>query len=284
MKALPWATVLLCVSCDPRVATPELPGASAQAVFPTAAPERGDEVAAAHVVSPPTPAVASAAASARDGAAVSAAAAVPPSPPEVERLEVEGQLPAGLVRSADGKPPRIVFLPGICSNAAAYLYSFPVAARDHGGALAIDGDRPCGAGGSFHSITSDPTHEEPRIDAALDAAGVPEAARPELVYVGYSLGATLIENLVKKRPERYRHVVLIGSPRDPRKDRLGAAASVATMSCSLDVPQRMKAASVMLNQAGVRAAYFEMPGCTHGNIEAGDAVFGQVFSWMRQET
>lgn len=281
MKALPWATLLLCVSCDPRVATPEPPGTSARAVFPTAAAERAEgEVGAAQVVSPPTPTVAGAAPSAQSGAPV----AVPPSPPEVERLVVDGQLPAGLVRSADGKPPRIVFLPGICSNAAAYLYSFPVAARDHGGAIAIDGDRPCGAGGSFHSITSDPTHEEPRIDAALDAAGVPEAARPELVYVGYSLGATLIENLVKKRPERYRHVVLIGSPRDPRKDRLGAAASVATMSCSLDVPKRMKAASVMLNQAGVRAAYFEMPGCTHGNIEAGDAVFGQVFSWMRQET
>jgi pimeloyl-ACP methyl ester carboxylesterase len=94
------------------------------------------------------------------------------------------------------------------------------------------------------------------------------------------LGATLLENLVKKRPERYRHVVLIGSPKDPRKDRLEKATTVATMSCSLDVPHRMKAAATMLKNAQVRAAYFEMPGCTHGNLADGDAVFGKVFSWV----
>jgi hypothetical protein len=42
----------------------------------------------------------------------------------------------------------------------------------------------------------------------------------------------------------------------------------------------MKAAATMLKNAQVRAAYFEMPGCTHGNLADGDAVFGKVFSWV----
>ncbi len=199
----------------------------------------------------------------------------------VERLEIAGGPTTSIVRARDGKPPRIVFFPGICSNAGAYLHGFTEAAATHGGALAIDGEKPCGASGDFHSISSDPVREEKRLDAALDAAGVPSEQRSELLHVGYSLGATLLENLVKKDPARYRHVVLIGSPKDPRKDRLEKATTVATMSCSLDVPQRMKGAVPMLEKAGVRAKYFEMPGCTHGNLADGDAVFSDVFTWMR---
>ena len=211
------------------------------------------------------------------------AALTPPAPPAkatVERLPVPGDVPASMVRSADGKPPRIVFLPGICSNAGAYLWSFAETARARGGAVAIDGDAPCGGSKDFHSITSDPAHEGPRIDAALTAAGVASPATADVVLVGYSLGATLIENLVKASPERWRRVVLIGSPRDPRLDRLRGAGAVATLSCALDVPGRMKGAVRMLNAASIPAAYFEMPGCTHGNIADGDRVFGEVFGWL----
>ena len=216
---------------------------------------------------------------ARSAPASASAAPIRP-PARVETLEVQKHLPVSVVSSTDGKPPRILFFPGICSNAGAYLHGFTEAAATHGGVIAIDGDRPCGASKDFHSISSDPVREEPRIEAALDAAGVPVSARSEMVHVGYSLGATLLENLVKKSPERYRHIVLIGSPKDPRKDRLEKATTVATMSCSLDVPHRMKGAVTMLTKANVRAAYFEMPGCTHGNLADGDAVFGKVFTWI----
>jgi pimeloyl-ACP methyl ester carboxylesterase len=198
----------------------------------------------------------------------------------VERLPVAGDLPASIVRSADGKPPRIVFLPGICSNAGAYLWGFAETARARGGVVAIDGDAPCGGSKDFRSISSDPAREEPRIDAALAAAGVASPATADVVLVGYSLGATLIENMVKASPTRWRRVVLIGSPRDPRLDRLRGAGAVATMSCSLDVPGRMKAAVRMLSGASIPAAYFEMPGCTHGTLADGDRVFGEVFDWL----
>jgi pimeloyl-ACP methyl ester carboxylesterase len=261
--------LLASLACDARS-----PGAvrSGPTLDPPTVPGRSASAAAAAApVSAPAPA----------SAAPSAAPAPPPGPATVERYEVPGHLPASIVRSADGKPPRIVFLAGLCANAGAYLHGFPEAARAHGGAIAVDGDRPCGGSTDFRSITSDPAREEPRIDAALVAAGVTDPATADLVYVGYSLGATLLENLVKRSPQRYPRVVLIGSPRDPRLDRLRGARAVATVSCSLDVPGRMKGAVRTLEPAGVAVKYFEMPGCTHGNLAEGDRVLGEALGWIR---
>lgn len=213
-------------------------------------------------------------------ASVAAAPAIVPGPAVVERFAVAGDRPASIVKSADGRPPRLVFLPGICSNGGAYLYGFAEAARAHGGAIAIDGDRPCGNLQDFSSITSDPDHEEPRIFAALSAAGVANPQTQDVILVGYSLGATLIENLVKTRPERYPRVILIGSPRDPRLDRLQGTRAVVTMSCSQDIPGRMKGASKRLIADGIASMYLEMPGCTHGNIAEGDRIFSEAFSWL----
>ena len=132
----------------------------------------------------------------------------------------------------------------------------------------------------FSSITSDPDHEEPRIFAALSAAGVANPQTHDVILVGYSLGATLIENLVKKSPERYPRVILIGSPRDPRLDRLQGTRAVVTMSCSQDIPGRMEGASKRFSAAGIASMYLEMPGCTHGNIAEGDRIFNEAFSWL----
>ena len=145
------------------------PGSSSAATSAVARPSRppapkpsalrGDSLGAAESSAP------------RNSAASAPSATAPTQPAKVERLDVPGQAAAWLVKSRNGAPPRILFLPGVCSNAGAYLYGFTETARAFGGALAIDGDRPCGAGGDFHSITSDPTHEQPRIDQALAAAG-----------------------------------------------------------------------------------------------------------------
>jgi len=239
-----------------------------------------DEASAAPAASAPSKAAPKAAVSATASAVVPTP---PPGPAAVEALPVEGDSPASIVKSADGKPPRIVFLPGICSNAGAYLWGFAEAARDYGGATAIDGDRPCGNLRDFHSISSDPKHEGPRIRAALEAAGHTSPDSADVVLVGYSLGATLIENLMKESPGRWPHVVLIGAPRAPRLDPLKSAHRVATMSCSLDVPARMKGAVRMLEGASIAARYFEMPGCTHGNIAEGNEVFSDVFDWLESK-
>jgi hypothetical protein len=75
----------------------------------------------------------------------------------------------------------------------------------------------------------------------------------------------------------------MGSPSAPDTKRLMHANAVVTMSCSLDVPGRMKSAATKLANLGLPAKYVEMPGCTHGNISDGDAVFDETFQWLRAQ-
>jgi predicted esterase len=204
----------------------------------------------------------------------------PEAPAVVERVRVPGDAPASIVRARDAKPPRLVFLPGLCSNANAYLQAFPEAARTHGGIVAIDGDQPCKGAPGFHSFTWDAARQHARIEAALAAAGVTEAPREGFTLVGYSQGASIAEQLAQRWPERYARVVLIGSPGDPQPERMAEARAVVTMSCSRDVPGRMKDAARKLSNARVPATYFEMPGCSHGHIADGDATFDVTFTWL----
>jgi pimeloyl-ACP methyl ester carboxylesterase len=221
----------------------------------------------------------SASASASSSASDPASASAPPA--EVARVDVAGDSPASFVRAADGAPPRILFLPGVCSNAYAYLLSFPEAARAHGGVVAIDGDRPCGAAGSgFRSFSWDPVRQDARLQAALGAIGGGEPPRGGYILVGYSAGAGIGELMVQRWPERYARVVLIGAPSDPSPARLAKAHRVVTMSCSRDVPGRMRDGARRVAAAGVPAEYLEMPGCTHGNIADGERVFGEAFDWL----
>jgi pimeloyl-ACP methyl ester carboxylesterase len=201
-------------------------------------------------------------------------------PATVQRIRVPGDVPASLVRGQQGGPPRIVFLPGLCSNANAYLHGFPKAANEHGGVVAIEGDRPCEGQPNFRTFTSNIEQQHGRIEAALAAAGMKEVPANGVTLVGYSLGASIAEKLAERWPERYARIILIGSPKDPVASRMRSTRAVATMSCERDVPPRMKDGARRLEAAGVPAKYFEMPGCTHGNLAEGDRVFGEAFSWL----
>lgn len=204
-----------------------------------------------------------------------------PAPAEVGRVDVPGDTPASLVRSPDGTPPHIVFLPGVCSNAYAYLLSFPEAARAHGGVVAIDGDKPCGAAGSgFRSFSWDPVRQDARVRAALAATGATDPPEGGYTLVGYSAGADIGALMAQRWPDRYARVVLIGAPSDPRPGLLAKTRGVVTMSCSRDVPGRMRDGARHITAAGVPATYLEMPGCTHGNIAEGERIFGEAFDWL----
>lgn len=216
------------------------------------------------------------------GALPAAPAASPaPAPPAVvERLLVPGDLVASIVRSNEGTPPVTVFMPGMCSNGNAYLQTFPEAARKQGGIVAIEGDQPCGVEG-FRTFSWDAGRQHARVEAALAAAGLSEIPREGITLVGYSQGAALAEQMVQRWPGRYARVVLIGAPADPSPKSFGRARAVVTMSCSLDVPARMKQAAHAASRAGIPATYFEMPGCRHGNVADAERVFDETFDWLR---
>lgn len=205
----------------------------------------------------------------------------PNAPATVERILVPGDSPAAYVRSGDGKGPLTVFLPGVCSNATAYLMTFPEAARAHGGVVAIDGDTPCPGVPGFHTFSWDPMKQHARIEAALAAAGLRAVPKEGITIVGYSQGATIAEKLAYAHPERYARAFIIAAPTDPSIPSFQKTRAVVTGACSLDVTGRMKTARDRLSARGVPSTYVEMPGCTHGNVANGEVTFEAAFSFLR---
>ena len=136
--------------------------------------------------------------------------------------------------------------------------------------------------GPFNQSTWDAAKQNARVEAAFALAGLSANPPGGLTLVGYSAGAGIGEQMVQRWPDRYARVVLIGAPTDPSTQRLKSARAVVTMSCTLDVPWRMKDAARRLNATGVPATYMEMPGCTHGNIADGDRVFDDAFGWLTE--
>jgi pimeloyl-ACP methyl ester carboxylesterase len=210
---------------------------------------------------------------------ISVVAPPPPAPPEpalVERVDVRRDAPAAIVR---GTHTHIAFMPGLCSNAYAYMLGFPKAARAHGGVVAIEGDQPCEGAPGFRSFSWNPTLQRARIEAAFAASGV---AIPDegLTLVGYSAGASIAEMMHHAWPKLFPKLVLIAPPMAPKIERLQTAHAVVTMSCSLDVPYLMKAAARSLAAVQVPSTYMEMPKCTHGQLADGERVFGEAFDWL----
>lgn len=206
----------------------------------------------------------------------------PPAPATVEHLLVPGDQMASVVRGPTSEPPLTVFMGGVCSNANAYLQSFPQAARRQGGVVGIEGDQPCGPGvdAHFRTYSWDASRQHARIEAALAAAGLREIPKEGLTLVGYSQGAALAEQLAAKYPGRYARVVIIAAPTDPVPRDFVKTRAVVTMACSRDVTVRMKTAATATNKLGTPATYFQMPDCTHGQVADAENIFGQSFDWL----
>ena len=226
----------------------------------------------------PPPATATATATATTSAV---ARATPPPPATVERFDVPGDREASIVRALDGRAPLTVFVPGVCSNANAYLQGFPEAARRQGGVVGIEGDVACGGNAAFRTFSWDASKLNARIERALAAAGALPIPDEGITLVGYSQGAALGEQLAARWPARYRRLVVIGAPTDPAPASFARARAVVMMSCARDVPARMRDASRKLARTGVPSTYVEMPGCTHGNLGDGERVFDEAFDFLR---
>ncbi|MDB5214367.1 MAG: uncharacterized protein JWO86_2294, partial [Myxococcaceae bacterium] len=124
----------------------------------------------------------------------------------IEEVEVAGDLPIYVVRAAQGVAARrTVFLTGSCTTPLTYLRAFRHAAAEHGGIVALQGDKRCRDG--TRRWSPDTLGTSARIDAALRAIGIDGATNVTLV--GYSQGAERAEWLAHRFPLEYTRFVLM---------------------------------------------------------------------------
>ncbi|AKT37562.1 alpha/beta hydrolase [Chondromyces crocatus] len=198
-------------------------------------------------------------------------------PATATEVAVPGDLPAFVVRGADGGCPRMVFLSGMCSHGLGYIQSFQAAARDHGGVLALQGDTACSADGAFRKYSFDLDKQDARIQAALATCG---GKAEDLVLAGYSQGAYVAERLAERWPERYTRLVLIGAPTTPSAARLRKLRGAVLVSGEHDAKYRMKDGTKALEAAKVPAMYLEMPGAGHGQMTEAERTMDEALTWL----
>ncbi|HOD21418.1 MAG TPA: alpha/beta hydrolase [Polyangiaceae bacterium] len=180
----------------------------------------------------------------------------------VEQLEIDGDLPAFVVRGKkDGF--KMVFLHGLCGNPYAYALSFRHAAARLGTLLALQGNISCGS--DFRDWSCPPSQVDARIERAFRALG-DESDLRNLILIGYSSGATYAELLVLRNPSRYALPILIASPQKPAYFRLRKARGVVLMAGERDRHDLMKSGLRDLSEREIPSAFFILPGATHGEM------------------
>jgi pimeloyl-ACP methyl ester carboxylesterase len=196
----------------------------------------------------------------------------------IEEIAVAGDLPVYVVRAADGVATRrAVFLTGSCTTPLTYLHAFRDAASEHGGIVALQGDKTCRDGTRRWSANTLATSA--RIDAALRAIGIDDAT--DVVLVGYSQGAERAEWLAHRFPLKYTRFVLMAGPIVPSRARLAEARGVVTLAGFGDVRENMADGARRLRRSAIPAIYMELPGLQHGELSpAAGVIVAKAFDWL----
>jgi pimeloyl-ACP methyl ester carboxylesterase len=201
-------------------------------------------------------------------------------PIEVVTQPVTGDLPVFLLRGQPGEKGTVVFMHGMCGHGLGYVQSFQFAAASRANVIGLQGDVPCSDDGTWRKWSRDLDALDDRIRRALDASGVSEDA-DEVVLVGYSQGGTRALELAAKWPERFARIAAIGAPHEATVRELRRARKVAVMAGEHDAPRWRRSQALALERAGVPAAFFELPGASHGEMgPEGERVMGEVLDWM----
>jgi pimeloyl-ACP methyl ester carboxylesterase len=194
--------------------------------------------------------------------ALSAAPVGESAPVHVERVSLENQRLAFVLRGAKGSGLG-VFLHGLCGHGMGYLQSFQFAAAKRGVWVAPHGDVACG--GELRSWSGKLPEIQRQIEAAFRAAGVTQPPK-RATLVGYSLGATLALALARKHPEAYSRLVLIAAPSVPAPHGLSHLESVVMMSGTRDRRDLMQAGARAFTGAGIPATFQSLPDASHGQM------------------
>lgn len=211
------------------------------------------------------------------------AAAAPPAPPADApavpvpvHVEAFPEEKAYVLRGSRSKSYAVLF-GGQCSQPQGYVESIQLAAARHTQLVALQGDKPCT--GDFKGWSFDLEALSRRIDRTFLALGFGEPR--DVLLIGYSQGASVAQMLAQKEPEKYTRFVLIAQPRQPEPWHFKKARAVATMAGTLDRQDHMVRGARALEDAGVRARYFPLPGAPHGYMGTDpEGTFEKVFTWL----
>lgn len=184
-----------------------------------------------------------------------------------EELAVEGDREVLVTFGNPDERRPIVHLHGMCADAREDLEAWGGLAQDFGTILAPVGDVPCPDKPGRTMWPDDAERIDGRIDAALDAVnatGRVSLDKAEVVLVGESMGAARAEALARRYPERYRRLVLVGSPRRPSPENLRGAIAVASLAGEREPQANMREGARVLSSRGIAARFWVLPEATHG--------------------
>src|SRR5205085_1178971 len=118
--------------------------------------------------------------------------------------------------------------------------------------------------GPFASWTPDIEALDLRIERTFYELGV----RPlrDVTLIGYSQGASRVEALARKFPDRYTRLVLMAGPSPPSVRTLKSLRAVVTMAGERDRRDLMRAGAEAFRAAGVPATFQLIPEARHGEM------------------
>jgi predicted esterase len=198
-----------------------------------------------------------------------------------EAVSTPAETPMYGVRAASGAAPIMAFLHGLCSRPE-FAHEFQAGAVAHGTLLAPKGDVPCPSRpGSTWS--NDLEALDRRLGAGLATLGF--SKRRDIVLIGHSLGATRAEELARKFPDRYTRLILIGGPRVPSAAGLARLRGAVLIAGEHDRQDLMRRGATILQSAGVRSTFMELPAATHREMgPEGNRVISRALSWLLPES
>ncbi len=201
-------------------------------------------------------------------------------PLEVESVRVPGDRSVYVVGAGAPVPRAIVYLHGKCGDPLAFR-PWAAAASRHGTLVSIQGDVPCDNGRRRWS--HDLALAQRRIDAALEAVSSARGVRLDaraLTAIGYSEGAIRVEQLARRSPDRYPHVILAAGPVAPRATGLERA-RIVVLAGARDRREHLREAADAMAKAGLPVTFMLLPRAAHGDYgPEGERVMDAALEWL----
>lgn len=199
----------------------------------------------------------------------------------IETVEVPNDRKV-LVAVGEGRRP-VIYLHGMCSDARPDLEAWASTVSEHGTVIALEADGAC-PDGNGRTWTTDPAAIDARVSEAIDVVGRARGLSldgSDLIVIGESMGAARATALASRFPEKYTRLVLVGSPETPSAKDLGNAKAVALLAGEKEPQGKMRQGTTNLENAGLKARFWELEGATHGTYGSdGARLMGEAVAFV----